>query len=347
MSTPRPSWAPPLSVLDLAPVSSGASVSAALEASIALASRAESLGYRRFWVAEHHNMPAVASSAPAVLLAHVAAATQTIRVGSGGVMLPNHAPLAIAEQFGMLEALHPGRVDLGLGRAPGTDLATMRALRRSVPSGGSDDFPRQIEELFGFFGAGFPPGHPYAAITAVPAAGNAPDIWILGSSDYGAQLAAALGLPFAFAYHFAPDNLLRALDLYRSGFRPSARRSAPEVIVTVSVLAAPSDEEAEWLAGPARLNVLRIRTNRRAPLSSPEEAAAYPYTDAERLAIRQWTATHVVGAPGTVAEELARIAKVTAADELMISTSAHDPAHRRRSLALVAEAAGAAPAGAA
>jgi luciferase family oxidoreductase group 1 len=332
---PSPSWPVPLSVLDLAPVVAGSSPAEALRRSIQLAQHAEALGYRRFWVAEHHNMPGVASSAPAVLLAHVAAATSRLRVGSGGVMLPNHAPLVIAEQFGTLEALHPGRIDLGLGRAPGTDLATARALRRTVPTGGADDFARQVQDLFGFFRDGFAAGHPYADITPVPARGYLPEVWILGSSDYGAQLAGLLGLPFSFAYHFAPDNLAVALERYRAAFRPSAAFQRPHVMVAASVLVAESDEEADWLAGPARLNVLRIRTNRRAPLPTPEEAAAYPYSDAERAALALWTASHVVGSPTTARAQLADLLERTGADELMIATSAHGFGDRERSLSLL------------
>lgn len=326
----------PLSVLDLAPVASGSSPADALARSIELAEVAERLGYRRFWVAEHHNMVGVASSSPPVLLAHIASRTTSIRVGSGGVMLPNHASLTVAEQFGMLEALHPGRVDLGLGRAPGTDFPTIRALRRHLPTAASDEFPRQIGELLGFFGDGFPPDHPYATITAVPARGYQPALWILGSSDYGAKLAGMLGLPFAFAHHFAPENLGLALERYRENFCPSAALDAPYAMVTVAALVAPSDEEADWLAGPARLNVLRIRTNRRDVLASPEEAAAYRYSPEEELAVRQWTASHFVGSPGTVRHELGRLIKETEADEIMVSTTAHGFADRCRSLELLA-----------
>ena len=217
----------PLSVLDLAPVAEGQDVGAALEHSTELAVLAERLGFRRHWVAEHHNMPGIASSAPAVLLAHLAAATSTIRIGSGGVMLPNHAPLVVAEQFGMLEALHPGRVDLGIGRAPGTDPLTARALRRSELPLGADEFPQQLGELFGYFG-GFPDDHPLRAVRAVPGLGHRPEIWLLGSSDYSAQVAGLLGLPFAFAHHFSAVNTGPAVDAYRRRFRPSDRsRRAP------------------------------------------------------------------------------------------------------------------------
>src|SRR5579864_8950574 len=212
----------PLSVLDLAPVPSGSSARVALRHSMELAQHVEQLGFTRYWVAEHHNMPGIASSAPAVLIAHIAEATSTIRVGSGGVMLPNHAPLVVAEQFGMLEALHPGRIDLGIGRAPGTDPATAAALRRSADALSVEDFPEQLLDLIGFFTGEFPDDHPYRAITAVPALGNMPALWMLGSSGYGAQVAGMLGLPFAFAHHFSADYTQPALKLYRRSFRPSA-----------------------------------------------------------------------------------------------------------------------------
>ena len=208
----------PLGVLDLAPVPEGATAGDALRATIGLAQKTEELGFTRFWVAEHHGMPGVASSSPPVLIGHIADATRTIRVGSGGVMLPNHSSLVVAEQFGMLEALHPGRIDLGIGRAPGTDQATAQALHH----GGPDDFPRQLTDLLGFFTGQWPDNHPYQKVHAIPGEGDGPDLWLLGSSGYSAQVAAALGIPFAFAHHFMPQNTLPALDLYRKSFRPSA-----------------------------------------------------------------------------------------------------------------------------
>lgn len=333
----------PVSVLDLAPVVEGSNPAEALGWSIDLAVLAEALGYRRFWVAEHHNMPGVASSSPAVLLAHVAAATSTIRVGSGGVMLPNHAPLAVAEQFGMLEALHPGRVDLGLGRAPGTDHLTATALRRSAGRSSAEDFPAQLAELLAFFDGTFPEGHPYQAITPVPARGYRPAVWLLGSSEYGAIAAGTLGLPYCFAHHFAPEGTDRAMDAYRSSFQPSRLLDEPYPMVAVAVLAAPGDEEAAYLAGPSRLSTLRIRTGRRGLLPTPEEAAAYPWSDQERELVAAWIAGHVVGSPATVRAGLLALAERTGAKELMISTSAHAIAHRRRSLDLVAGAMGLAP----
>ncbi len=240
----------PLSVLDLAPIPEGGTASGALRATIELAQRAEELGYQRFWVAEHHNMPGIASSAPPVLIGHLADATSRIRVGSGGVMLPNHVSLVVAEQFGMLEALHPGRIDLGIGRAPGTDQVTAAALRRSPEGLSADDFPEQLGELIGFFSGEWPDGHPYAAITAVPGQGNSPSMWLLGSSGYSAQVAGLLGLPFAFAHHFSAANTLPALALYRDRFRPSGTLQRPHAMIAAAVICADTDERAQFLAGP-------------------------------------------------------------------------------------------------
>lgn len=333
-----------LSVLDLAPVVEGSTPADALRRSIEVAVLAEALGYRRFWVAEHHNMAGVASSAPAVLLAHAACATSTIRVGSGGVMLPNHAPLAVAEQFGMLEALHPGRVDLGLGRAPGTDHLTAGALRRRALGSSAEEFPSQLAELMAYFDGTFPDGHPYAAITPVPARGYRPAIWLLGSSTYGAVLAATLGLPYCFAHHFAPADTDDAVAAYRSRFAPSAELAEPRLMIGVAVVCAPTDDEAEYLAGPSRLNALRIRTGRRGPLPTTEEAAAYPWTDQELAVVAGFTAGHVVGSPATVRDGLLALARRTGADELIVTTSAYRQEDRLRSFRLLAEAMDLAPA---
>ena len=242
----------PLSVLDLAPVPDGGTAAQALRATIDLARHAERLGYRRFWVAEHHNMPGIASSAPPVLIGHIADATTTMRVGSGGVMLPNHVSLVVAEQFGMLEALHPGRIDLGIGRAPGTDQVTAAALRRSPEALSADDFPDQLMDLLGFFTGRWPENHPFAQITAVPGRGNLPAMWLLGSSGYSAQVAGLLGLPFAFAHHFSAGNTLPALALYRQHFRPSDVLDRPYAMVAAAVVCAETDERARFLAGRAR-----------------------------------------------------------------------------------------------
>ena len=242
----------PLSVLDLAPVTDGGNAGDALRATIDLARHAERLGFRRFWVAEHHNMPGIASSAPPVLIGHIADATTTMRVGSGGVMLPNHVSLVVAEQFGMLEALHPGRIDLGIGRAPGTDQVTAAALRRSPEALSADDFPDQLMDLLGFFTGRWPEGHPFAQITAVPGRGHQPAMWLLGSSGYSAQVAGLLGLPFAFAHHFSPANTLPALALYRSHFRPSEALDRPYAMVAAAVVCADTDDRARWLAARGR-----------------------------------------------------------------------------------------------
>jgi luciferase family oxidoreductase group 1 len=322
----------PLSVLDLAPVSEGSSVAAALAATREFARRADDLGLTRFWLAEHHNMPGIASSAPSVLIGAVAAATERIRVGSGGVMLPNHPPLVVAEQFGTLEALHPGRIDLGIGRAPGTDPVTARALRRSTEALSADDFPEQLGELIGFFRGGFPADHPYRGITAVPGLGDGPPIWLLGSSGYSAQVAGMLGLPFAFAHHFSAGNTVPALDLYRSSFRPSDVLARPYAMIAAQVLCAEDDETAAWLGGPSALSFLRLRQGRPGRTPSPEEAAAHPWTDAERAAVADRAAQQAIGGPETVRRRLGELLERTRADELMITSQVHDPADRLASL---------------
>jgi len=326
----------PLSVLDLAPIPDGGTAGDALRATIELAKRAEDLGYQRFWVAEHHNMPGIASSAPPVLIGHLADATSRIHVGSGGVMLPNHVSLVVAEQFGMLEALHPGRIDLGIGRAPGTDQVTAAALRRSPDALSADDFPDQLMDLLGYFTGRWPEGHPFARITAVPGRGYQPAMWLLGSSGYSAQVAGVLGLPFAFAHHFSPANTLPALDLYRSHFRPSEMLGEPYAMVAAAVVCADTDERARWLAGPGALSFLRLRAGRPGPLPSPEEAAAYPYNELERAFVQDRQATQLIGSPQTVRRGLAELLKATAADELMITTMVFDPADRLRSFELIA-----------
>jgi luciferase family oxidoreductase group 1 len=335
----------PTSVLDLAPVGEGSSPAAALEASLVLAREVERLGYSRYWVAEHHNMPGIASSSPAVLLAHAAAVTSTIRLGSGGVMLPNHSALVVAEQFGMLEALHPGRIDLGIGRAPGTDRVTALALRRHPPAMAVDDFPEQLVELFGYFDGALPEGHPYRHITATPGLGYRPEVWLLGSSDYSAQAAGMLGLPFSFAHHFAAGNTLPALAAYREAFRPSVHLDDPHVMLGVSVMCADTDEDARWLAGPGALAFLRLRSGRPGRYPTPEEAAEHNFTPQEREVVKTWTGSHVVGSPDTVLRQLAELVDRTGADELMITTMTHGPAARLNSYRLVAEAVGLAPSG--
>lgn len=319
----------PLSVLDLAPVAASGTTGEALAHTTELARRVEQLGYHRFWVAEHHNMPAIASSAPAVLLAHLAAATSTIRVGSGGVMLPNHPPLVVAEQFGTLQALHPDRIDLGIGRAPGTDQATALALRRTMAGLNAEAFPQELATLIGYFR-----GDP-GPITATPGTGQMPAIWLLGSSGFSAQLAGTLGLPFSFAHHFSPANTLPALALYRQHFRPSAWLQQPYAMVAVNVVCADTDEQAEWLSGPAGLSFLRLRAGRPEPLASPQEAADYPYTDFEREFVRQRRDGQAIGSPATVHRALRELRERTGADELMLTTLVYDIDDRVRSFELV------------
>ncbi len=324
----------PLSVLDLATVAKDTSASDALADTTRLAGVAETLGYHRLWVAEHHGMPQVASSAPAVLIAHLAAATATIRVGAGGVMLPNHAPLVVAEQFATLVALHPGRIDLGLGRAPGTDPTTARALRRTAELS-AEQFPDDVVELIGYLiETDRPPSHP----SPVPGRGYLPEVWLLGSSTFSAQLAGLLGLPFSFAYHFSPGVVDDAVAQYRARFRPSLLLDRPRLMVAVSVLCADTDEEAKWLAGPSELTILQLRTGRLGPIVTPEEAAAYRYSPEERALVDSITASHLVGDPATVTRGLGELVERTGADEVMVATRAHSFEARAHSLSLVSAA---------
>ncbi len=328
----------PLSVLDLVPVPDGGTPARALADTLALAQQVEQLGFTRYWVAEHHGMPGVASSSPPVLLAAIAAATSRIRVGSGGVMLPNHAPLVVAEQFGMLEALHPGRVDLGIGRAPGTDPRTAAALRRSVDGLSADEFPQQLAQLRGFFRGAVP------GLTAVPAEGNEPPLWLLGSSGYSAQVAGHLGLPFAFAHHFSGHNTLPALALYRDAFRPSEALERPYAVVCVSVLVADDDATARRLAMPGGLSFLRLRSGAPGRVPTVQEAETYPYTAQERAFVEDRLDSQVIGSPETVRRGLQDLLDATQADELMVTTMVHDSADRARSYALLADVAARVPA---
>jgi len=323
----------PLSVLELATVATGSTPAQALRETTELAVVAERLGYERLWVAEHHGMMAVASSAPAVVIAHLADATTRIRVGAGGVMLPNHAPLVIAEQFATLEAFHPGRIDLGLGRAPGSDVRTARALRRDAHLS-ANSFPDDVVELISYL---VPHDEPTTSLFATPGSVYLPEVWLLGSSTYSAQLAGMLGLPFSFAYHFAPDLLDAAISLYRSTFRPSILLERPHVMVAASVLCAPTSGEAAWLAGPSALSVLLRRTGQFGLLPSPEEAKAYRYNEEERGYLEQATASHLVGDPQRVREGLLTLQERTQADELMLSTRAHSLEARVSSLSLIAQ----------
>ncbi len=328
-------------MLDLAPVATGAATAEALRNSIELARVTDRLGYHRYWVAEHHGMPWIASTSPAVLAAHIADATGSIRVGAGGVMLPNHPPLIVAEQFGMLEALHRGRIDLGIGRAPGTDPVTAGALRREAAPVSPEDFLSQIVDLIGLFEGSLPPEHPYSRIFPIPAPGNVPEFWVLGSSDVSARLAAQLGLPFAFAHHFGPGAILPALEAYRSGFQPSRWLHVPRVLVAVSGLCAATDEQARYLAGPAKLSLLQLRLGRPSTLPSPESAARYPYDDREREYVQ--SLPEILGGPDRFRAELDRLIEATRPDEVMVTTATHDPADRVRSYSLIAEVYGLQP----
>jgi luciferase family oxidoreductase group 1 len=323
----------PVSVLDLVPVGEGSDATAAVRSSLRVAQRADELGFTRYWLAEHHNMPGIASSAPAVMIGAIAAATRDLRVGSGGVMLPNHAPLVVAEQFGTLAALHPGRIDLGLGRAPGTDQYTAAALRRAA-NPAADDFPEQLGELGCFLAGEWPDGHPYGRISAVPHAPEQPVIWLLGSSLYSAELAGLLGMPFAFAHHFSSANTLPALERYRESFRPGRALDQPYAMLTVSVIVAPTDEEADRIALPGALSFLRLRQGQPGPLPSPETAAAYPWSDLEREFAQQRRVGQAVGSPETVERVLAELLSSTAADELMVTAQLHSAEDRLRSLEL-------------
>ncbi|MEU4061178.1 LLM class flavin-dependent oxidoreductase [Streptomyces wedmorensis] len=348
----------PLSVLDLVTVGSGRTATQALATSVELSRLAERRGFHRHWVAEHHSMPGVASSSPAVILAHLAAHTRRIRLGSGGVMLPNHAPLVIAEQFGTLEAFAPGRIDLGLGRAPGTDGATAAALRRTdtLNEGAlgspllersrelGDGFPEQLSELTRFLDDDFPDGHPYARIHAVPGPVQGPKgrppVWLLGSSGFSARLAGLLGLPFAFAHHFSARNTIPALDLYRESFRPSAVLDAPYAMIGVSALAADEAAEARRQVLSGALAMLRLRTGRPGLVPTPEEAEAYGFSPAEREFVDGWLANVVYGTPDEVRTGLDDLRKRTGADELMITANAHGGDARLRSYELIADAYG-------
>ena len=325
---------PPLSILDLAPIVEGSDTAEALRRSADLARHAEAHGYHRFWVAEHHNMDGVASSATAVLIGHLAGATKTIRVGSGGVMLPNHAPLVIAEQFGTLATLYPGRIDLGLGRAPGTDQATARALRRTLVGGDEDSFPQDVLELQAYLG----PATPGQTVRAIPGIGTEVPIWILGSSLYGAQLAAWLGLPFAFASHFAPDALEQALRIYRDTYRPSARWPTPHAMVGVNVVVADSDTEAARLFTSLQLRFLGMQRGQRGPLPKPitPEVLGKLWNDRERAGVERMLAASAHGSPETVRRQLGEIIERTQADELIVACAVHSHEARRRSYELLA-----------
>ena len=333
-----------LSVLDLAPIPEGADAAQALRHTLDLARHADRLGYRRHWLAEHHNLDGLACSATAVLVGHVAAGTRRIRVGSGGVMLPNHAPLVVAEQFGTLATLHPDRIDLGLGRAPGTDGPTMRALRRAqvrgdergVDAGAEEQFARDVVELLGYL-ATPSLGAPPAAVRALPGQGTEVPVWLLGSSLTSARLAAHLGLPFAFASHFAPELLMHALSIYRDTYRPSARWPRPHAMVAVNVVAAATDAEAHWHFTSLQQRFLGMRRGQRGPLPRPVENLAALASADELAAVDRMLAVSAVGSPETVAVQLQHLIDATGADELIASSAIHDHAARVASLEILAE----------
>jgi luciferase family oxidoreductase group 1 len=329
----------PLSVLDLAIVRAGHSSADALRGTVEIAKAADELGYARFWVAEHHNMPAVASTSPPVLIAAVAAQTGRIRVGSGGVMLPNHMPFVVAEQFALLEALYPGRIDLGIGRAPGTDQATAAALRGVSPHLTVEQFPDHLSTVLALLGDDRVAPERAGRLRATPAPETYPEVWMLGSSTYGAQVAAALGLPFCYAYHFAmTSDVDAALRLYRDGFRPSPVLDRPYAMVSASVIAAGTTEEAQFLAGPSRIMALSLRTGRLGPVVSPEEAATRELSDLDRAVLDQLPGTQYAGTAEEVVAGLDALVERTGADELMLAGTVHDPETRTDSLARIAKA---------
>jgi luciferase family oxidoreductase group 1 len=322
----------PLSVLDLSPITEGGDAGQALRNSLDLARHVEALGYRRYWMAEHHNLPGIASAATAVALAHIAAGTSTIRIGAGGIMLPNHAPLLIAEQFGTLAALHPGRVELGLGRAPGSDQRTARAMRRNLLAD-VDQFPQDVVELMAYF----EPAQPGQAVQAVPGAGLDVPIWILGSSTFGAQLAAILGLPYAFASHFAPGMMMQAIAIYRDRFQPSAQLAAPHVMLGVTVVAAEIDEEARFLFSSIQQSTLNNRIGHPSRVPPPVANFDAGLDSMARAILDDAQAYAVVGAPDTVRRGLDEIVRRTGADELMVTANIFDHEKRKRSFDIVAQ----------
>ena len=321
-----------LSVLDLSPIPEGAEAAQAFRNTVDLARHAERLGFRRYWLAEHHNMAGIGSAATAVLIGHVAGATETMRVGAGGIMLPNHAPLVIAEQFGTLESLYPGRIDLGIGRAPGTDQLTSHALRRTL-TGDVNDFPRDVVELQNYF----QPTQPGTRVRAVPGAGLNVPIWILGSSLFGAQLAAALGLPYAFASHFAPAALMQAIEVYREQFRASAQCDAPYVMAGFNVFAADSEEDAAYVRSSAQQSVLNLHRGVPGPLPRPVQGFEDTLDRQERTILQRWFTCAASGTPEAVARGLAAFAAQTGVDEIMVTSNIHDHATRLRSYEIAAE----------
>jgi len=335
----------PLSVLDLSPVTTATSGAKALHNSLDLARLADRLGYARYWVAEHHNIPSIASSAPDIMIGQIAAATTRLRVGAGGVMLPNHAPLAVAERYKVLEGLFPGRIDLGIGRAPGTDPVTFYALRRRQDDPAKDDFLERFQELLLFEQQKFPENHPFSKVRAMPSDVALPPIYLLGSSGYSAELAAAVGAGFSFAHHFSDFDPVAPMTSYRAHFKPSPARPKPHAILAVHIVCADDDGEADRLATTIDLNFARRRRGEFLPLASPEEAASFDYSPIDRDHIAHNRARLFVGGKNTVLSRLEPLIKATQADELMITSMIYDHAARKHSYQLLAEAFGLRPAG--
>ena len=324
-------WMIPFSILDLSPIVEGSDAATSFHRSLDLAQHGERWGYGRFWLAEHHGMPGIASAATAVLIGHVAAGTRTIRVGAGGIMLPNHSPLVIAEQFGTLESLYPGRIDLGLGRAPGSDHTTARALRRNLASD-ADEFPQDVVELMDYFA-----DSPRRSVRAVPGAGLDVPVWIRGSSLFGAQLAAALGLPYAFASHFAPQMMMQAIEIYRSTFRPSKQLDKPYVMLGFNVFAADTDEEAQVLATSMQQAFVNLRSGRPSKLQPPVPGYLESLGTAERMMLESVLSCTAIGSPATVESQLRSFIARTRPDELMITSQVFDHAARLRAYEITAE----------
>jgi luciferase family oxidoreductase group 1 len=327
-----------LSVLDVSPVSSGSDGARALRNTLELARLADRLGYERYWLAEHHNLPTIASSAPEIMIGHVANVTERIRVGAGGIMLPNHAPLKVAETFRVLESLHPKRIDLGIGRAPGTDPVTATALRRSHAGLGAEDFPERFGELLAFSGGGFPKDHPFRSVVAMPSDIELPPIWLLGSSGYSATAAGKMSLGYAFAAHFSPADPAPAMRAYRENFESSKDFVHPSAILAVAVICGETGEHAQRLASSMELAWVRMRSGKPGPLPSPEEAMGFPYTPAERRLADAYRSMQVVGDPSTVRTRIEELAERTLADEVMVTTNVYDHAERLRSYERLAAA---------
>ncbi|MFZ6768006.1 LLM class flavin-dependent oxidoreductase [Undibacterium sp. Di26W] len=320
----------PLSILDLSPIAEGSDAAQSFRNSLSLAQHGENWGYKRYWLAEHHGMPGIASAATSVLIGYIAAGTNSIRVGAGGVMLPNHSPLVIAEQFGTLESLFPGRIDLGLGRAPGSDQRTARALRRNLSSD-ADEFPQDVEELIAYFEGDA------RYVRAVPGAGLSIPVWILGSSLFGAQLAAAMGLPYAFASHFAPQQMMQAIDIYRATFRPSAQLAKPYVMLGFNVFAADTDDEAHYLASSAQQAFINLRSGRPAKLPLPVRDFLQQVGAQEHALLDQILSCSAIGAADSVAEKMQTFINNTGADELMLTSQIHNHAARLHSYEIAAQ----------